>query len=312
MSARRWQFTGRWTGSDWCINMTIQWYPGHMAKAKREVKESLKLVDVVIEVLDARIPVSSRNPDVNEITGKKPKLVVLNKSDLADPGLTQLWLHKFTNSGVTAVAVDLLGSKGARAVPALVNQLAAPKMSVLVSAGRRSRPARCIVLGIPNVGKSFLINKLADRRAAKTGYKPGVTRGQQWIRMAGNLELMDTPGILWPKFESPEAAFRLAVTGAIREEVFNIYDVAIRLIKWLVENRPEAFLKRYKSPDLPEDTEELLAENAESLLELVGLSRGFISAGGAVDLKKSAQNVLKEFREGKFGRITLDDPTSCN
>lgn len=271
-----------------------------MAKAKREVKENLKLVDVVIEVLDARIPASSRNPDINEITGQKPKLVVLNKSDLADPELTGLWLNKFMNSGTPAAAVDLISGSGVRAVPVLVRQLAAPKMESLISAGRRPRAARCIVLGIPNVGKSFLINKLADRRAARTGYKPGVTRGQQWIRMAGNLELMDTPGILWPKFADPEAAFRLAVTGAIKEEVFNIFDVAGRLVKWMVENYPEVIKQRYKLQRLPEETGEML--------ELVGMSRGYIGTGGVVDLQKSAQNVLKEFREGKFGRITLDYP----
>jgi len=271
-----------------------------MAKAKKIVKENLKLVDVIIEVLDARIPASSRNPDINEITGHKPRLVVLNKYDLADPDLTEHWINIFVNSGFPTVAVDLMRNRGLRAVPVLVRQLAAPKMDSLISAGRRPRAARCMVLGIPNVGKSFLINKLADRRAARTGYKPGVTRGQQWIRMAGNLELMDTPGILWPKFEDPEAAFRLAVTGAIKEEVINIYDVAGRLVKWLAGNYPEALKIRYNIQVLPEETEELL--------ELVGRSRGFIGTGGVVDLQKSAHNVLKEFREGKFGRITLDYP----
>ncbi|OPY63204.1 MAG: Ribosome biogenesis GTPase A [Pelotomaculum sp. PtaU1.Bin065] len=300
MWVKRWFFTGHPAGPAWYGSMDIQWYPGHMAKAKREVKENLKLVDVVIEVLDARIPASSRNPDINEITGRKPKLVILNKSDLADPDLTGIWLKKFINSGIPAAAVDLRSGRGVRAVPVLVGQLAAPKMDSLISAGRRPRAARCIVLGIPNVGKSFLINKLADRRAARTGYKPGVTRGQQWVRMAGNLELMDTPGILWPKFGDPEAAFRLAVTGAVREEVFNIYDVAGRLAKWLAKNCPEAIKKRYKLQDLPED--------AGELLELIGMSRGFIGSGGVVDLQKSAHNVLKEFREGKFGRITLDYP----
>jgi len=280
--------------------MDIQWYPGHMARAKREVKESLKLVDVIIEVLDARIPASSRNPDINEITGPKPKLVVLNKSDLADPALTGLWLKKFINSGTPAAAVDLISGSGVRAVPVLVKQLVAPKMESLISAGRRPRAARCIVLGIPNVGKSFLINKLADRRAARTGYKPGVTRGQQWVRMSGDLELMDTPGILWPKFADPEAAFRLAVTGAVKEEVFSIYDVAGQLVKWTAANYPEALKKRYKLQRLPEE--------AGEMLELIGRSRGFIGTGGVVDLKKAAQNVLKEFREGKFGRITLDYP----
>lgn len=271
-----------------------------MAKAKRLVTENLKLVDVVIELLDARIPASSRNPDINEITGAKPKLVVLNKSDLADPDLTGRWVNIFKQAGTPALAVDSTSGRSVRGVPALVRQLAAPVMARLKSAGRRPRAVRCMVLGIPNVGKSFLINKLADRRAAKTGYKPGVTRGQQWIKVDGSIDLLDTPGILWPKLAEPEAAFRLAVTGAVKEEVFNIYDVAVRLTKWLAVNRPEALKERYKLKELPGET--------EALLHLVGTSRGFIGAGGVVDLPKSAYNVLKEFREGKFGRFTLDPP----
>lgn len=284
----------------WCGDMDIQWYPGHMAKARRLAVENLKLVDVVIEVLDARIPASSRNPEINEITGTKPKLVVLNKSDLADPVLTRNWVRLLTASGIPAVAVDSASGRGVREVPALVRQLAAPQMARLKAAGRRPRAARCMVLGIPNVGKSFLINKLADRRAAKTGYKPGVTRGQQWIKVDGNIDLLDTPGILWPKLADPDAAFRLAVTGAIKEEVLNIYAVAGKLARWLAENRPEAFKARYKLKELPGEIEELL--------ELVGLSRGFIGTGGVVDLHKAAYNVMKEFREGQFGRITLDLP----
>ncbi|OPY58191.1 MAG: Ribosome biogenesis GTPase A [Pelotomaculum sp. PtaU1.Bin035] len=271
-----------------------------MAKAKRIIKESLKLVDVVIEVLDARIPASSRNPDINETSGQKPRLVVLNKCGLADPDLTMRWIEVFIKSGFSAIAVDLLNGKGVREVPVLVRQLAAPKMASLVSSGRRPRAARCMVLGIPNVGKSFLVNKLIGQRVARTGYKPGVTRGQQWIRVADNLDLMDTPGILWPKLEDAEAAFRLAVTGAIKEEIFNLNDVAGRLIKWLAENHPEAVKNRYKLEELPDE--------AGELLKAVGSKRGFIIAGGAVDVLKASRNVLKEFREGKFGRITMDYP----
>lgn len=271
-----------------------------MAKAKREVKENLKLVDVVIEVLDARIPVSSRNPDINEIIGAKPKMLVLNKSDLADPDLTGAWVHRFEREGTPATGLDLLSGKGLRSVPVAVRKLAAPRIAALVAVGRQPRAARCMVLGIPNVGKSYLINRLVDRRATKTGYKPGVTRGQQWIRMAGNLELLDTPGILWPKFADPEAAFRLAITGAIKEEIFPVYAVARRLAEWLVQNKPEALSRRYGIKDLPADI--------DVLLETIGRQRGFIVSGGVVDLEKSAHNVLKEFREGKFGRITLERP----
>lgn len=280
--------------------MDINWYPGHMAKAKRLVQESLKLVDVVIEVLDARIPASSRNPDLQEIAGEKPRLIVLNKYDLANPDLTKQWIDYFMKSGFSAVAVDLIKGRGVREVPALVRQLVAAKMAALKLTGRRPRAARCMVLGIPNVGKSFLINKLSSRRAARTGYKPGVTRGRQWIRVADNLELLDTPGILWPKLEDSETAFRLAVTGAIKEEVFSLYDVAGQLIVLLAKQYPEAVRERYKLPDLPEE--------AEALFRLIGISRGFIGAGGTVDLLKAAQSVMKEFREGNFGRITLERP----
>ncbi|MDD4170340.1 MAG: ribosome biogenesis GTPase YlqF [Desulfotomaculaceae bacterium] len=280
--------------------MDINWYPGHMAKAKRIVKESLKLVDVVIEVLDARIPASSRNPDMKEIAGQKPTLIVLNKYDLADPELTGRWIDYFMKSGFSAVAVDLIKGRGVQKIPALVRQLVAAKMASLELTGRRPRAARCIVLGIPNVGKSFLINKLTGRRAARTGYKPGVTRGRQWIRITDNLELLDTPGILWPKLEDSETAFRLAVTGAIKEEVFSLYDVAGQLIELLAKKYPEAVMKRYKLQHLPEE--------AGELFRLIGISRGFIGAGGTVDLLKAAQSVMKEFREGNLGRITLEQP----
>ena len=269
-----------------------------MAKARRELKDSLKLVDIVLEILDARIPSSSRNPDINELTAAKPKLIILNKSDLADPQQTDQWLAWFKKAGVAATAVELLNGKGLRKVPTLVNQVVAPKMAALVRSGRRTRAARCVIIGIPNVGKSSLINKLAERRVAKTGYQPGVTRGKQWIRMVGGLELLDTPGILWPKFDDPEAAFRLAVTGAIKEDVFNVFQATRQLVAWLAQNQPAALKKRYRLAELPADPDQLLG--------LIGASRGLITAGGRADLEKAAQNVLKEFREGHFGRITLD------
>ena len=280
--------------------MDIQWYPGHMARAKRLVKENLKLADVVIEVLDARIPSSSRNPDINEIAGTKPRLVVLNKSDLADPGLTRQWKNIFIGYGHSVVTVNSVSGKGIREVPGLVRQMFAPKMASLLSSGRRSRAARCLVLGIPNVGKSLFINKLVGRRVTRTEDKPGVTRGRQWIRVAGNIELMDTPGILWPKFEDPDAGFRLAVTGAIKEEVFDPVFVAIKLLRWLAENYPAALRERYKL--------DYLAGDPEEHLKAIGIKRGFLISGGAIDNLKSAQNILKEFREGKLGQYTLDKP----
>ncbi|OPZ74702.1 MAG: Ribosome biogenesis GTPase A [Firmicutes bacterium ADurb.Bin456] len=280
--------------------MEIHWYPGHMAKTRRLVLEDLKLVDVVIEVLDARIPASSRNPEINEIGGIKPRLVVLNKSGLADPDQTRLWLALFRSSGFCAAAVDALHGRGMREIPVLVQELAAPKIASLVSSGRRGRAPRCMVLGIPNVGKSLLINKLAGRGAARTGDKPGVTRGRQWIRLAGSIDLMDTPGILWPKLEDREVAFRLAVTGAIKEEVYDFYAVAGRLARWLAENYPGALGERYRLNQLPEGQDELL--------EAIGAARGYYVSGGLVDTIKSARLVLKEFREGRLGRYTLDAP----
>ncbi|MDD4238659.1 MAG: ribosome biogenesis GTPase YlqF [Desulfotomaculaceae bacterium] len=280
--------------------MDIQWYPGHMAKAKRLVKENLKLVDVVIEVLDARIPSSSRNPNMDELAGQKPRLVILNKSDLADPEQTRLWKDVLAKAGFPSIAVDSIKGNGTREVPDHVNKLAAPKIQALVAVGRRPRAPRCMVLGIPNVGKSFFINKLVGQHATRTGDKPGVTRGQQWVRVAGNIDLLDTPGILWPKLENQEAAYRLAVTGAIKDEIYDLYGTAGKLLKWLAANYPEAIRERFKIEDL--------AAQPEQLLEAVGARRGFYISGGAVDSIKSARIVIKEFREGKLGRYTLDMP----
>ncbi|HPZ44272.1 MAG TPA: ribosome biogenesis GTPase YlqF [Bacillota bacterium] len=280
--------------------MDIHWYPGHMARTRRQIIEDLKLVDVVIEVLDARIPSSSRNPEFNKIAGQKPRLVVLNKSGLAESEKTRLWLEHFRASGFCAAAADALQGRGMREIPALVRELAAPIMAALAASGRRPRAPRCMVLGIPNVGKSLLINRLVGHSAARTGDKPGVTRGRQWIRVAGNIDLLDTPGILWPKLEDAEAAFRLAATGALKDEAYDFYAVAGKLVHWLAENHPDALKERYKLDQLPSGQEELL--------EAVGAARGYYLSGGVIDTIKSARILLKEFREGRLGRYTLDEP----
>lgn len=281
--------------------MDIQWFPGHMAKTRRQIKEDLKLVDVIIEVLDARIPFSSRNPDINAITAGKPRLIVLNKSDLADPVMTRSWEGVFLKIGLPVAVVNSLSGRGIKLVPGLVQQLTAPKMDSLACSGRRPRPARCMVIGIPNVGKSYFINKLAGRSVTKTEDKPGITRGRQWIRIAGSLDLMDTPGVLWPKFADVAVAFRLAATGAIKEDVYDLYDVAGNLLKWISENYPHALRERYKiMGELPAEPEEML--------RAVGSRRGFLTPGGKVDTLKAAQIVLKEFRSGKLGRFTMDMP----
>ncbi len=270
-----------------------------MARARRLVKENLKLVDVVIELLDARIPASSHNQDISSLTGQKPRLVALNKSDLADPQWTREWEKYFSFEGYHAVAVNSLSGRGLQGIPSLVRRLVAGKASPR-SSGARARASRCMVIGIPNVGKSLFINKLAGRRAARVENRPGITRGLQWIRVAENIDLMDMPGILWPKLDDPEVAFRLAATGAIKEEVFDPVAAAGKLIKWLSEYYPAAVHKRYKLEELSVEPEELLGA--------IGIKRGFIRSGGVIDTFQSAQVVLKEFREGRLGRFTLDRP----
>lgn len=282
------------------MDINIQWFPGHMAKAKRQVQEALKLVDVAVELLDARIPVSSGNPMIGQILEGKPRLIILNKSDLADPGQTKQWQKQLERDNVKVIAVDTLKGEGLKEVPKAAAALVAGQMEKLAAKGRRPRAARCMVLGIPNVGKSSFINRLVGRRATKTGDLPGVTKGQQWIRIEGSLELLDTPGILWPKFEDPEVGFKLAVTGAVKEQVFDSYEVSLKLLKWLVENNPEKIKERYKLTKIE--------PGITDLLKSIGCRRGMLVSGGVVDELKAAHLILKEFREGILGRYTLDLP----
>lgn len=280
--------------------MDIQWYPGHMAKARKQVQQNLKMVDVVIELLDARIPVSSSNPDINQILKDKPKVVVLNKVDLADPEKTAIWLSIYKNEGILAVAVDAQRGTGVKQMVALTEQQAKPALAKYMARGRRARMARCMVVGVPNVGKSMLINRLAGKKAARTGNRPGVTRGEQWIKLGKGLELLDTPGILWPKFEDPDAAYRLAMTGAIKEQIYDPEDVCVKLVQWLMANAPSILVERYKLDNLPND--------AWQVIESIGYSRGFIVAGGKIDGFKASVLILKEYREGRLGKYTLDLP----
>lgn len=282
------------------MSMDIQWFPGHMSKARRLLRENLKLVDVVIEVVDARIPYSSRNPILEELVGKKPLLVVLNKADLADPAITVRWENHFRGRGLVVLSVDSVRGAGVGRINPVVKEMAGQKTVSLGSSGRLPRPPRCVIVGIPNVGKSFLINRLAGRKSAKTGDRPGVTRGQQWIRV-GEVDLLDTPGILWPKFDDPEVGFRLAVTGAIREQVFDLEAVAGQLAGWLAANYPGGIKNRY-GVELPDNG------NEEEILALIGKSRGLIVQGGRVDTYKAAVLLLKEFREGTLGKFTLELP----
>jgi ribosome biogenesis GTP-binding protein YlqF len=282
--------------------MHIQWFPGHMAKAQRMIREQLKLVDVAIELLDARIPAASANPVIDELIGGKPRVVVLNKADLADPEGTERWLAFFRARGREAVAVESLAGGGARPLVGKVEKAAAATLARLVAKGIRPRAVRAMILGIPNVGKSSLINRLLGTATVRTGDKPGVTRGQQWLKIGRNLELLDTPGVLWPKLEDQDAAFRLAITGAISDEVFDREKVVATLLTLLQSDYPDRLAARYKlTGPLPADGLELLAA--------VGARRGCLRSGGVVDYEKAGRVVLSDFRDGKLGRFTLDTPS---
>ena len=252
-----------------------------MKKAQRLVEENLKLVDVVIELLDARIPLSSANPMLAEMIKDKPRVVALNKADLADTAKTKAWLAYFEAQGVPAAAVDASQGKGLKKLVQLVTDLARPSTEKFVKAGGRPRSARCMILGIPNVGKSSLINRLAGAAIAKTADKPGVTRAKQWIKIGQGLDLLDTPGILWPKFEDKQVGLKLAFTGAVNDEIYDLEQVTILLL-------------------------EILPETGVELLEAIGRKRGCLVRGGLVDLDKAMRIVINEFRAGKLGKITLD------
>jgi len=279
----------------------IQWYPGHMKKARELVEENLKLVDVVVELLDARIPAASANPMLREIIGDKPRVVALNKKDLADEKMTKRWLEHFRDEKLPAVALDSVTGKGMRELLSLIEKAAKYRTEKLVSKGVAARKARVMVLGIPNVGKSSLINRLAGAAKAKTADKPGVTRAKQWIRIGADVDLLDTPGILWPKFEDPEVGLRLAFTGAVNDEIYDMENVAHLLLAALRRDHPERLQERFKfKEELPETT--------EALMDAIGRKRGCLLKGGRIDLENVQHILLSEFRMGKFGKISLDEP----
>ena len=277
---------------------SLQWYPGHMRKAERLVKENLKLVDVVLELLDARIPLSSANPVLREIVGDKPRVIVLNKADLADEAATRTWVKYFAAQGLAAVPVDAVKGRGVKELVQAIAKCAKPKTDKLVQHGAKARAARCMILGIPNVGKSSLINRLSGGTKTKVENRPGVTRAKQWIRLGAQLELLDMPGILWPKFEDRQAALHLAFTGAINDNVYDVASVVLLLLNTLREEYPADLVARYRlEGDLPSGTE---------LLEEIGRRRGCLRAGGKIDYEKAEQIVLTDFRSGRLGRVTLD------
>ncbi|HRR76009.1 MAG TPA: ribosome biogenesis GTPase YlqF [Ruminococcus sp.] len=280
----------------------IQWFPGHMAKTRRLIASNLKLVDAVAEIVDARAPLSSRNPEMDDLTKGKPRIVILSKCDLADEKATQMWINYFRNNGAEAVAIDCKSGKGIKNVlPAVRTKVLKELMEKRERSGMSGAAVRLMVVGIPNVGKSTFINRLAGSKRAKAEDRPGVTRTKQWVKLDNNTELLDMPGVLWPKFEDQEVALRLAFTGAISDDILDIETLAMKLLSYLAENYPASLAERYKVETEAED-------KGLALLEKVGRKRGMMISGGEINTERAAITVIDEFRSGKLGRITLELP----
>ncbi len=279
--------------------MNVQWYPGHMTKAKRQMQEDIRLIDLIIELVDARVPLSSRNPDIDDLGRNKARMILLNKADLADERQNRAWMEYFKKKGFYAVSIDSRNKGSMKAVSAAITEACKEKTERDRKRGIKNRPVRAMVAGIPNVGKSTFINTFAGRACAKTGNKPGVTKGKQWIRLNKSVELLDTPGILWPKFEDQNVGIRLAYIGSIKDDILNMEELAINLIGYLQEYYPEVLVSRYE-----------LSEGLTSLEVLTGIAkaRGCIKKGEELDYSKASLLLLDEFRSGKLGRITLEFP----
>ena len=281
----------------------LQWFPGHMAKTRRMIQDNLKLVDVVIELVDARLPLSSRNPDVDKIIGSKPRIVVLNKADIADNSLTMKWLNYFKDKNIEAISANSQTGKGLKKeLDNAIEIVLADKFKRDETKGIQRHAVKMMVIGIPNVGKSSFINRLSGRAAAKTGDRPGITQTKQWIRIAGKYELLDTPGILWPKFENEDDAKKIAFTGGIKYEILDVEDLAYELLGYLKQSYMDSLLKTY---NLNDSDSEL---NKYELLESIGRKRGCVISGGEVDTFRTANIIISDFRSAKLGRITLEEP----
>ena len=281
--------------------MNIQWFPGHMTKAQRMIEENLKLVDAVCEILDARIPRSSRNPDIDRLAGEKPRLVILNRCDLADPAVTARWKRYFEAQGLAILETDAKTGRGVNGFAPAIRRLLADKIKEYEAKGQVGRPLRVMILGIPNVGKSTFINKVAGRKAAIAGDKPGVTRGKQWINIDSGLDLLDTPGILWPRFDSQEVGEMLAITNAIKADVLDKETLGANFMLRLRQMYPQAIVDRYKFQPDPE-------MNGFELLEQAAKKRGFLVSRGEYDIERMANTLLGEYHEGKLGRLSLEAP----
>lgn len=291
-------------------SININWFPGHMAKTRKQIAEDLKLVDIVVEILDARIPISSQNPDIKQITQNKKKVIVLNKYDLADEKENQKWLEYFNKKDQKAILVDALTGKGINETIRLIQKEMEEDLKKIADKGRIGRKIRVMIVGIPNVGKSSFINRIAKKTSAEVGNKPGVTKQKQWIRINDKIELLDTPGVLWPKFESEEVGMHLAITGTIKDDILELTEIAYTLTKFLLENYRENLVQRYSLNE--KQIEEILNqdqpenENIYEIMQLIGKKRGAVASGGRIDDDKTSKIILDDFRSGKLGKITIE------
>ena len=281
----------------------IQWFPGHMTKTKRQIQASLKLVDAVAEILDARIPLSSKNPDLQKLIQNKPKVVLLNKCDMANQTATSRWIDYYASQGITAIVVDCKSGKGLNKFAPAVNNVLSERRERLKAKGMVNPMLRIMIVGIPNVGKSSFINRVAKQNRAKVEDRPGVTRGNQWYSIAKNIEMLDTPGVLWPKFDDKIVGERLAFTGAVKDQILDTELLAVRLLDFLRSLKPADFIARFKLEDIDLD-----AIDSYELLNVIGKKRGMLISGGEINTERAAIMLLDEFRSGKLGRITLEMP----
>lgn len=282
---------------------TIQWFPGHMTKTKRQIQSSLKLVDAVAEIIDARIPVSSRNPDLAKLVQNKPRVILLNKCDMANQTATKMWIDYFKKQNLVAIPVDCKSGRGLDKFAPAVNTVMSHKIARLKEKGMVNPAIRIMIVGIPNVGKSSFINKMVKKNRAKVEDRPGVTRGNQWYTIAKNLEMLDTPGVLWPKFDDKTVGEHLAFTGAVKDQIFDIELLAVRLLDFIKELKPADFITRFKLEN--EDVENI---DSYELLKMIGKKRGMLVSGGEIDTERAAIMLLDEFRSAKLGRITVEMP----
>ena len=284
----------------------INWYPGHMLKTKKQIIEDLKLIDVIIEILDARIPLASQNPDIKQITANKKKIIVLNKSDLANEVETKKWIEFFKKLEITAIATDSNLGKGIKETLKLVQDIMQEELEKASMKGIKNKNIRIMICGIPNVGKSSFINRMINKKSAEVGNRPGVTKQKQWVRISTNIELLDTPGVLWPKFENQDISLKLAYTGTIKDELLDKTEIAYNLLKYLEKNNKKELFERYKLTD--QEINSIISEDDDTikLMNLIAKKRGAIISGGEIDYERTSAIILNDFRAGKIGRITLE------